>query len=278
MNREISPSWKVLGLAWPAEAGRPEPGQFFTFRPKALEPGDAGLLRRPLAFAAFDGAAAFALYQVRGSGTRALAAAREGSVLDVIGPLGNIFPLPLDEEKPFLLGGGIGIGPLLFLHAAISAMNRHLDLSPTLLLGFRSTAFVPEFSTALETRPTLTSGGRAGLESLSKSLSLAKIATDDGTDGFAGTVLDALGAELTAGNVAGAFRRHYYACGPGPMLAALDALARAEGVAAHISVEQWMACGVGACYGCVLPAAKGGYLRACADGPIFEGGAIKWKE
>jgi len=258
------------------EAGRPKPGQFFTFRPKAMEPGDAGLLRRPLAFAAFDGTSAFALYQVRGSGTKALSAAREGSTLDVIGALGNIFQLPLDEEKPFLLGGGIGIGPLLFLHATISAMNRPLDLLPSLLLGFRSAAIVPEFSTALKIPPALAAGCRVGLESLSKSLSLAKIATDDGTSGFAGTVLDALGAELAAGSAAGAFRRHYYACGPGPMLAALDALSRAEGVAAHISVEQWMACGVGACYGCVLPAAKGGYLRACADGPVFKGGEIKW--
>ena len=62
------------------------------------------------------------------------------------------------------------------------------------------------------------------------------------------------------------------------MLAAADALARAEGVAVHLSAEQWMACGVGACYGCVLPAVKGGYLRACADGPVFKSGEIKWKE
>ena len=278
INREISPSWKALGLAWPKEAGRPRPGQFFTFRPKALEPGDAGLLRRPLAFAAFSGEAAFALYQVRGSGTRALAAACEGSALDIIGPLGKEFPLPLDDEKPCLLGGGIGIGPLLFLHAALSAMNRPFGASPSLLLGFRSKTFIPDFSAALEASPVLDSDGRAGLETLLESLSLAKIATDDGSRGYAGTVMDALGAEPAAGIGSGAPRPHYYACGPGPMLAALDALARAEGVAAHLSVEQWMACGVGACHGCVLPSAKGGYLRACADGPVFAAGAIRWKE
>jgi len=72
-------------------------------------------------------------------------------------------------------------------------------------------------------------------------------------------------------------RAHFYGCGPEPMLAALNAFAGTKASAAHVSVEQWMACGVGACYGCVLPAAKGGYLRACADGPIFASGDIAWR-
>ena len=172
-------------------------------------------MRRPLAFAAFNGDLAYALYQVRGRGTKALSAAQEGSTLDVIGPLGNAFPLPVDGEQPFLLGGGIGIGPLLFLHAAILAMKRPADLDVLLFLGFRSAAAIPRFDKALETLSAKDSRRKAGLESLSKSLSLANIATDDGSSGYAGTVLGALGAPLTARSAAAASLRHYYACGPG---------------------------------------------------------------
>ena len=72
--------------------------------------------------------------------------------------------------------------------------------------------------------------------------------------------------------------RHYYACGPSPMLSALRDFTEKEGSPAHVSVEQWMACGVGACHGCVLPSSRGGYVRACADGPVFAIGDIVWKK
>ena len=278
INCEVSPSWKVLGFRWPEDLPFPGPGQFFTFRPKSLEPGDAGLLRRPLAFAAFAGGEAFALYQIRGIGTKALAAAREGSSLDIIGPLGNSFPQPLEGEAPVLLGGGIGIGPLLFFHSALAALPHEGALAPRLFLGFRSSALIPDFGAATGIRNSQVSGSLQGLTNLSESLQGARIATDDGSAGFHGTVMDALDTMIAAPGEAGARPRHYYGCGPGPMLAALDAFAGAEGAASHVSVEQWMACGVGACHGCVLPASSGGYLRACADGPVFAGGDIRWKE
>lgn len=265
-NREVSPSWKILGFAWPSELPAPEPGQFFTFRPKALEPGDSGLLRRPLAFAAFAEGKAYALYQIRGRATRALAAGEEGSSLDVIGALGNSFPLPLENEKPILLGGGIGIGPILFLHILLASLDPPAERRPELFLGFRSAASIPDFSTQ---RPP-------GLSILSESLSKARIATDDGSRGYAGTVMGAMAAENAASEARQRNRTHFYGCGPEPMLAALNAFAGARALAAHVSVEQWMACGVGACYGCVLPAAKGGFLRACADGPVFGSGDIAW--
>lgn len=278
INREISPSWKALGLVWPADRGEPKPGQFFTFRATSIVPGDEGLLRRPLAFAGFEDGLAYALYQIRGSGTKALSAMGEGSRLDVIGPLGNSFPLPGDDESPCLLGGGIGIGPLLFLYSTIAKMRRPLELGARLFLGFRSSSLIPEFGAAQKSLPLSYPKSGDGLETLSESLAHANIATDDGTEGYAGTVLDALAAKGSGQASLERYPRHYYGCGPAPMLAALDTLAGAEGAAAHLSVEQWMACGVGACYGCVLPATKGGYLRACADGPIFQAGEIRWKE
>lgn len=288
VNRWVSPSWKVLGFSWPGDLAPPLPGQFFTFRPAALEPGDSGLLRRPLAFAAFASGEAYALYQVRGAGTKALAAAREGSSLNIIGALGNVFPAPAEGERPVLLGGGIGIGPLLFLHAALRGDSPKKP-DPLLALGFRSASLVPDFSAALQTENKTGSTGsslRAGLKTLAQSLAAAAIATDDGSRGFKGTVLQAIDAE-TAADAAktlngprGTFATclHWYACGPGPMLSAIAAASKSRGIAAHVSVEQWMACGVGACHGCVLPAAGGGYLRACADGPVFAPEALAWKE
>jgi dihydroorotate dehydrogenase electron transfer subunit len=266
-NREVSPAWKLLAFSWPATLPAPEPGQFFTFRPSLLDAGDSGLLRRPLAFAGFDAGAAWALYQVRGGGTRALAATGEGAGIDLIAPLGNAFPLPLDGEHPVLLGGGIGIGPMLFLASVLKAAG---NPDPGLVLGFRSSGFIPGLQPLLESCPGALRPALAGLSSL---LASATIATDDGSAGLKGTVIDALQG-LAA--MAGSCTAHYYACGPEPMLAAIEARAENESSPLHISVEQWMACGVGACQGCVLPDRTGGYVRACADGPVFKGGRIRW--
>lgn len=275
LNRDISLSWKVLGFSWPSELPPPRPGQFFTFRPAAIEPGDSGLLRRPLAFAAFAAGEAYALYQVRGGGTKALAAAREGSSLNIIGALGNTFPSPSKGERPILLGGGIGIGPLLFLCAALRGTLAP-SLAPLLALGFRSASFVPDFGAATLAGGTERPSRHAGLIRLAESLAEAVIATDDGSRGFKGTVLQAVEAATTAGGSDA--KPHWYACGPGPMLSAIAAASRTRGITAHVSVEQWMACGVGACHGCVLPAAGGGYVRACADGPVFAPGDLAWEE
>ncbi len=266
INRDLSPSWKMLGFVWPGDLPPPKPGQFFTFRPKALEPGDSGLLRRPLAFAAFVDGNAYALYQIRGTATKALAASTEGSSIDIIGALGNAFPLPHDDERSILLGGGIGIGPILFLHGILASPDSPVARKPALFLGFRSAEFIPDFSAA----------STAGLRLIAESLEVARIATDDGSKGYAGTVMGALAAEKALLDSRSRLSPHLYGCGPEPMLAALDLFALAHGFPAHVSVEQWMACGVGACYGCVVPAAKGGYLRACADGPVFRSGDIAW--
>lgn len=277
INRHISPFWKILGFVWPQGLPPPAPGQFFTFRPKALEPGDAGLLRRPLAFAAFAENEAFALYQIRGSATKALAAAAESSPLDVIGALGKAFPLPEDGETPIILGGGIGIGPSLFLHAALCSAGR--KPRPRLFLGFRAAAALPDFASPRGARSAVSRAAQKALDTLAAGLAAATLATDDGKAGFAGTVMGALAARKADKTEAEAFARpHYYACGPEPMLAALDTFATVSGAIAHVSVEQWMACGVGACQGCVLPARRGGYLRACADGPVFKSGDIAWEK
>jgi dihydroorotate dehydrogenase electron transfer subunit len=248
-NRAVAESWRELSFAWDADAVMPEPGQFFTF--KAAKTSDP-LLRRPLAFSAFSapGAAAgraSAIYQVRGSATRLLADLAPGSSLDVIAPLGRPFPLPPAGERPIIAGGGIGLGPLLFLEGRLRASG----LDPTLVLGFRSASSLPSITLPLGT----------------------VVCTDDGSAGERGTPVDWISRNATS--APGGLR--LFACGPGPMLAALAALAAGRGWPAWFSAEQWMACGVGACMGCALPRSDGkGYLRACADGPVFEAAAVRW--
>ncbi len=340
-NQTVSRGWMLLGYSWPKDLDQPSPGQFFTFNPKGLQAGDAGLLRRPLAFAYFGRRLAFALYQVRGKATQALSVFSEGGSLDVIGPLGNSFPQPLAGEAAFLAGGGIGIGPLLYLRSSFEDGQKTLDSqnrdgggevfgraaigreavgreaigatpiaettlsaisagrfssslpSPAgkLYLGFRTASQIPSFSLAAKRWENQGRSGDLGemasrrdqdqvleaLANLQLCLDGAKIATDDGSMGYKGTVVDALLADFHRPGTGAAPRKaRLYACGPAPMLSALDNLALENSISAHLSAEQWMACGVGACQGCVLPARAGGYLRACADGPVFPQGAILW--
>jgi dihydroorotate dehydrogenase electron transfer subunit len=300
-NKPVAESWRELVLSWEAEA--PEPGQFLTLR---ASPFSDPLLRRPFAFAshkrafashkrafashkrafashkrafsssgrgsAGDGETVSVIYQVRGGATRALSDLAPGSKVDALGPLGKGFPLPEADETPIVAGGGIGLGPLLFLHDRIAEERKESAPSsgrgdeppaaPLLVLGFRSASLMP-------------------------SIDLPKgtvVCTDDGSSGFRGTPVDWISRNAPTG------KARLYGCGPLPMLAALADLAAAKKWRAALSAEQWMACGVGACMGCALPRAKGyqgaeglpradgaGYLRACADGPVFDSTEIDWR-
>lgn len=275
VNESVSSSWKLLGFEWPAALEPPVPGQFFTVRPFLSEPGDAGLLRRPLAFAAWDGEAAYSLYQIRGKGTKALALMEIGRDLDVMAPLGRGFPMPEPGERPVFLGGGIGIGPVLFLASRLSVGAAGGDpaghrAGTGLWLGFRTAEAIPRVPSG---------GGRIprGEAVIGAMLAGSSFATDDGSAGFGGNVVQAFLNDPST-RESGETPIHVYACGPLPMLKAVAGLAKAGAFSAHISAEQWMACGVGACHGCVLPAASGGYLRVCADGPVFPSGDIDWEK
>lgn len=245
-NRPVAESWRELVLDWRAEA--PEPGQFLTLR---VSPRYDPLLRRPFAFSAYspERGTASVVYQVRGSATALLSELAPGSLIDAIGPLGRPFPAPSAGERALLAGGGIGLGPILFLAKELERLGG-AGPEPLLLLGFRSASFVP------------------GLELPASAL----LCTDDGSAGFRGTPHSRLAADPSLSAPA-----RLYGCGPAAMLAALAALARERGWEASLSAEQWMACGVGACMGCALERANGkGYLRACADGPVFGRDEIDW--
>ncbi|HOV93803.1 MAG TPA: dihydroorotate dehydrogenase electron transfer subunit [Spirochaetales bacterium] len=269
LNKAISPSWMLLGFLWPAELEHPLPGQFFTFRLPDQPTAQGGLLRRPLAFAGFDGQNAFSLYQIRGPQTKALSTCTDK--LDVLGPLGNAFPLPSQGESAYLVGGGIGCGPILYLFSYLlklfdqgnkTELKSHNGRTPVCVLGFRTFKDIPNFQM---------------LEKILMEPDQLFLATDDGSFGSKGNAVTVL-SSLMKNEAENPLSSHLYACGPVPMLKAAQALSVKTGTPLYVSAEQWMACGIGACQGCVLPLKQGGYVRVCADGPIFAAETIDWEK
>ncbi len=232
----------------PARPFAAKPGQFAMVK---VTDGIDPLLRRPLSIhrvVASEAGEFEVLFRVAGAGTRRLARAQVGERLDVLAPLGRGFRL--EGKRPLLVGGGIGVAPLLFLAEAL--LERHL-------------------------RPKLLLGGRADRDVLCHDdfACLAvpyALATEDGSLGEPGLVTRLLEREL-AGGTDGAV---VYACGPSPMLAAVAQLCREAGVPCQVSLEAHMACGVGACLGCVVPGTRETYLRVCKEGPVFDAGEIDW--
>jgi dihydroorotate dehydrogenase electron transfer subunit len=175
-----------------------------------------------------------------GPGTDRLAALVPGDGLHVTGPLGIGFPDPPDGRRALLCGGGVGTAPLAIWQDELLARG---EPAPA-LLGFRDAEHAP------------------GAELLQN----ARVATDDGSHGHHGLVTDLLVAELDGDD-----HVVVYACGPPPMLEAVRALCEERGVPSRLALESGMACGFGACFGCVVPLRAGGYLRLCVDGPVLDG-------
>jgi dihydroorotate dehydrogenase electron transfer subunit len=193
------------------------------------------------------------LVEAVGPGTERLAGLRQGEGLWVTGPLGQPFSAPRvlapDAAGAILVGGGIGIAPLAILRRQLSGR----DVPVRTLIGFRDRQH---------------SGGVEELFDCSE----VRLASEDGHAGHRGYVTDLL-AVLLEGDAArsGAV----YACGPPAMLEAVRQMCAEAGIAAELAMEAPMACGFGACFGCAVPLADGGYLRLCVDGPVVNAAAIE---
>lgn len=198
------------------------------------------LLKRPFSIHYCNGSRLVLLYQVTGRGTNLLAAKKEGEILEVTGPLGRGFPLP-EEGRAVVVAGGMGAAPLYYLLHALKSAGRDV----TFLYGARTAAAL-----VLQEQ----------YRSLVRHYAAA---TDDGSFGRQGPVTELLQEELS--------RRPgvVFACGPEPMLREAAAIAAGFNSRCFVSLEARMACGVGACLGCVIPGADGRYRRVCADGPVF---------
>ncbi|MGI6440663.1 MAG: dihydroorotate dehydrogenase electron transfer subunit [Peptoniphilaceae bacterium] len=201
----------------------PLPGQFYMLRAWEREP----LLSRPISVGRADQGELSFYYLVKGKGTRLLQALKEEESLLLFGPLGKGFPK--EEGSVALVGGGIGIAPLIEL-------SHRLPAAPDVYVGFLDTPYALEAFRA----QTLA------------------VATDSGRVGHKGFVTELLKPESYDA---------VYACGPTPMLSALKKLCEGK-TRLYVSLEAHMACGVGACLGCAVPSGDS-YVRVCKDGPVF---------
>jgi NAD(P)H-flavin reductase len=198
-----------------------------------------------------------------GPGTARLGELRAGDGLWLAGPFGIGFAPPRDGRRALLVGGGVGTAPLAIWQDVVDSPGG-LATMDELAPGARSSA-------ARRREPALALlGFRDGAHAEgAQLLRAARLATDDGSAGHRGPVTDLLRAEL--GRNAHA---EVYACGPPAMLEAVRAICAEQDVPAQLALESGMACGYGACFGCVVPT-KHGYVRLCVDGPVLDAEALE---
>ncbi len=231
--------------AKPLEGHLPEckPGQF-----AQLRVDDSGtFLRRPISIHDVEGDEISFLVQEVGKGTHWLCSLKEGDILNVVLPLGNGFTIKT-QGTPLLIGGGVGVAPLLFLGKRLKEQG----VKPTFLLGARTKAQLVRLDAFREVGEVL-------------------ITTEDGSEGERGFVTQH--SQLSMFN--GCQCSIVYTCGPMPMMKAVAKMAREKGIECEASLENRMACGVGACLCCVEELADGHNHCVCTEGPVFSTAELK---
>lgn len=228
-------------------AGQAMPGQFISVYTK----DQSKLLPRPISICETDKSKGNLriVYRVVGAGTEEFSRYKTGDRVKIMGPLGNGFPLETGKKgkKAFLIGGGIGIPPMLEL-------AKNLECEKQMVLGYRDTLFLNE-----EFAP----------------YGSVLLATEDGSAGTKGNVLHAIGQQDLKADV-------IYACGPTPMLKAIKAYAEENQVECYLSLEERMACGIGACLACVCKSreidehSQVKNKRVCKDGPVFRAEEVEF--
>jgi len=259
-NIEVTPKYYKIVLSCLGIAGVARAGQFVMLK---TSDGHEPLLRRPFSIHGRNKANIEILYEALGKGTEILSHKKTGEYLDIIGPLGRGFNYqspghqvapspslgtPFGRRSPVLVAGGMGVAPLLFLAKELASRKIMV------LLGAKTKKQIlceEDFK-------------KLGCE--------IKISTDDGSGGFKGYVSGLLKQVLT---IIDYRPSAIYACGPRPMLKEISAIAKKYNIAAQVSLEEHMACGIGACLGCVVNTKKG-YQPVCKEGPVFEADEIIW--
>jgi dihydroorotate dehydrogenase electron transfer subunit len=272
-NRTLNRNHNLLSLENLDVMEEPAPGQFYML---GVTRGYDPLLKRAFSLFRRTPGGFQVLYRIKGKGTAILGSLKEGSVIDVLGPLGNGYPLPSDERVPIIVAGGIGI-------ASVFPLIERLKKRAYVFYGAR-----------MEDELFLVDEIRG----ISRELF---VCTDDGSCGTRGTVVDILrdiaGSEpkLQASPV-------IYACGPKPVLEMISKISAERNIEAYVSLEEHMACGIGACLGCVVRTKGQGekkgegagvkghkkedssfilhpsssYKRVCKEGPVFDSREIEW--
>ncbi len=219
------------------------PGQFVMLKPnRSLDP----FLRRPLAILKNDGRTLSLLYKVVGKGTTELSRKKKGEIISILGPLGNGFTMPSEDETVVYIAGGTGLPPILSL--------AEVHCRGYLIIGARSEIDIPLME-QIESLP--------GIEAI--------IATEDGSRGRKGLATDALNEIMDRIQPPCII----YACGPSAMLKRVAEYAKFKKARCEVSLEERMACGFGVCSACAVRTTEGN-RRVCTDGPVFDASTIQW--
>lgn len=261
-NERVAPEHYLMQFVSPEMTEEAKPGQFVHIR---IGSGWDPLLRRPISLHRWDRKTGVVtlLYRVVGRGTRLLAAMKPGEQLDVMGPLGRGFDLTVAGSHPVVVGGGIGVAPLLALVEELSAQGAQV----TILIGARTRELA------------------LGVETFQATGSEVEVVTEDGSLGHAGLVTERLRqlvAEKTVSSI--------YTCGPVPMLKEVQRLSMTHRIPLQVAVEEHMGCGVGACLTCVCKVKRANtpedhapdrgwdYALVCTEGPVFRGEEVSFDD
>ena len=264
-----------LRLEAPAIAASANPGTFTHIRCDASLP-----MRRPMSVMRVDAQGGWVefLYRKVGRGTHLLSRKKRGDVVSLLGPIGKPFVVPSDVRRPLLVGGGVGVPPIIFLADRLRA--RPGLLPPLVLVGSeRPFPFPPRPSRI--SIPGIPFEATASLPLLDDWGVPSRLSTQHGISGcFRGFVTDLAHIWLRRLHARQRAEVTIFACGPVPMLRSVTMLAREYDISCQISLEEYMACAVGGCAGCTVaihtevgPAMK----RVCVDGPVFDGARVIWR-
>ncbi|OPL15307.1 MAG: hypothetical protein AVO39_02630 [delta proteobacterium MLS_D] len=261
-NRETARGHYVIEVELPGLFGVVCPGQFVMFRPGT---GETPLLSRPFSVCSQTETGETTrielLYRVVGAGTARMALLRQGDTVNVLGPLGRGFDMD-EGRRVILVAGGVGVAPLIFYAGLRRA--REEDSGRVRIVAYVGAADEESI---------------VGVERLEPHCDEVKIATDDGSRGFRGTVTELFRNDVKYYEKKAVVVR---ACGPRAMLSALADVLDGQGIACQVSMEERMACGIGACLGCAVKVRLGdgsvGYRRVCKEGPVFDMEDIDWHE
>jgi len=258
------PDIYLMGLSASLIASEAKSGQFIHIK---CNTNDNPLLRRPISIHKIDKdkGEIFILFQVKGKGTKILSERETGEYLDVIGPIGNGFKLFSESQKVMIIGGGIGIAPLLAIAEESILKGKEVKV----LIGAANKKMIL---------------GEKHFETLGVEIC---IATEDGSYQYKGLVTD-----LTEKIISEWLPDQIFACGPKPKLQKVAQIAENKNINCQVSLEERMGCGIGACLGCVCKIktketddfksnqnqTNYTYKRVCVDGPVFNASEVIWDD
>lgn len=249
-NQKLNDKYYLMEIRCEELVREAKVGQFVMINTRHQDYTHDPLLRRPLGIAGVNGNKFSLVYMVVGKGTRLLSEVQKGEEISFSSPLGNSFTVE-EKKRVALLGGGIGIAPVLWLAKTLKDNNCMVDL----YYGGRTVDDV------------------VLLEDLKECTDHLIVTTDDGSAGIKGLVTDPFGENANSYDIA-------YACGPKGMLKTVSEISMGAEVPVEVSLDERMACGLGACLGCIIYVKEGEETvqkRCCVEGPIFDGSKVVWE-